>query len=221
MGTSILSPSGVKEFYDRFGARQDRQAFYEDRALEDLLVHADLPQARTIVELGCGTGRLAKQILALSPHATYQGFEVSITMLKFARQALATFDARTSLHQLDPGTVRLPVPDRSVDRLISTYVLDLLAPGDIATFFQDALRILTPGGRLCLVSLTRGTSLLSRFIAGVWSAIYNWRPALVGGCRPIELLEYCGPASWAIVRVHTIVSWGIPSEVLVARPHAA
>lgn len=217
----MLSPSGVKTFYDRFGARQDSQAFYEDRALEDLLVHADLPEARTIVEFGCGTGRLARQMLTRSPHATYQGFDVSTTMLTLASQALAAFEARTSLHQLDPGTVRLPVPDRSVDRLISTYVLDLLAPADIATFFQDAFRVLTPGGRLCLVSLTKGSSLSSRFITRAWNAIFNWRPALVGGCRPIELQEYCSPASWAIVRVHTLVSWGIPSEVLVARPHAA
>lgn len=139
-------------------------------------------------------------------------------MLGLARDSLSAFGPRASVLQLEPGTVRLPVPDRSTDRLLSTYVLDLLPPGDIAAFFQEAHRALTPDGRLCLVSLTTGDAGLPRLVAYLWSMVHRLRPQLVGGCRPIRLGEYCAAAQWEILHHQTVTSWAIPSEVLVARP---
>lgn len=214
----MLSPTGIKRFYDRFGARQDRQAFYEDRALENLLAYAAFAAARTITEFGCGTGRFARQILSGCPEAIYTGFDVSSTMCDLARGALSAFGPRAAVHRLEPGTVHLPVPDGSTDRLVSTYVLDLLPAADITVFLEEAQRVLTPGGRLCLVSLTTGETLVSRGVARVWSVIHRLRPQLVGGCRPIRISEYCDPARWQLVHRRTMVSWAIPSEVLVARP---
>lgn len=216
----MLSPSAVKDFYDRFGTRQDSQGFYEDVALDDLVAHAALPEARAIVEFGCGTGRLAKRILTLAPEASYTGFEVSTTMVRLARDSLASFGDRASVQLLEPGTVRLPVPDQSSDRLISTYVLDLLPSADIETFLQQARRVLKPDGRLCLVSLTNGRSMLPRVVSRLWTLVHRVRPQLVGGCRPIELEDYCSRASWDVLHQRTVVSWAISSEVLVARPRS-
>jgi hypothetical protein len=50
-----LSHHEAKAFYDRFGARQDGQAFYEDGALQELVRHARFAHAREVVEFGCGT----------------------------------------------------------------------------------------------------------------------------------------------------------------------
>lgn len=220
-GCRVLSPLAVKQFYDRFGARQDSQAFYEDDALDDLLASAALADARSVVEFGCGTGRLAKRLLTSFPQASYRGFDVSTTMLSLARSRLARFGDRASVQQLEPGALHLPILDHSCDRLLSTYVLDLLPPTDIETFFRQARRVLGPDGRVCLVSLTTGASAFPRMVARLWGLIYRVRPQLVGGCRPIELGQYCDRADWAILHQRTVVRWAIPSEVLVARPHAA
>ena len=40
----MLSSDEARAFYDRFGARQDSQAFYEDPATRDLIVHAEAPK---------------------------------------------------------------------------------------------------------------------------------------------------------------------------------
>ena len=58
-----LSPTEAKEFYDRFGSRQDRQGFYEDAALDRLIRYGDFASSRRVFELGCGTGRLAHRLL--------------------------------------------------------------------------------------------------------------------------------------------------------------
>lgn len=214
----VLSPDGVKRYYDRSGTFQDRQGFYEDAALDDLVAHAAFDESQTIVEFGCGTGRFAQRLLAISPSARYEGFDVSTTMLDIARGRLSPLGDRARLHQIDPGTVRVPLPDRSADRFVSAYVLDLLAPADIRTVLDEARRVLTPDGRLCLVSLTHGRPGFPWLVAHAWNAIFRLRPQLVGGCRPIELRDYCREPAWQILHQRTVVRWGISSEVLVATP---
>lgn len=59
----MLTHAEARAVYDRFGARQDRQSFYEDEALADLLAHLAFREAQAVFEFGCGTGRLAKTLL--------------------------------------------------------------------------------------------------------------------------------------------------------------
>ncbi len=217
----MLSPHAIKNFYDRFGSRQDRQAFYEDRALDILVEQGKFAEARFMIEFGCGTGRLADRLLTTFPALTYQGFDVSSTMANLATRRLAAFGKRSSVSQLQLGTIRLPVRDHSADRLISTYVLDLLPVSDIEAFFGEALRVLRPGGLLCLSSLTNGPTLLSGIVSHLWSTLFRIRPQAVGGCRPIDLESFHKAADWQLEHDSKSIQWGIPSEVMVLRAHAA
>lgn len=212
----VLTPAEARRFYDRVGSRQDRQAFYEDPALDVLLAHGAFGEARSVFELGCGTGRFAERLLArhLPPTATYHGVDLSPRMLGLAQARLARFAPRVRL-ELSDGSVRLPVASASVDRVVSTYVLDLLADDDIRRVFADAHRVLAPGGRLCLVSLGPGTNALSRVTMTLWRAAFRLRPQWVGGCRPVALGQYVEPAQWTPHHHGSVVAWGIPSEVLV------
>jgi len=211
----MLESTAVKRFYDRFGARQDRQGFYEDAALDILYDRSDFAGASAIAEFGCGTGRFAQRILAASPAASYTGFDVSTTMLDLARQRLQRFGARAKAEQLAPGTVTLPLGARSVDRLVSTYVLDLLSEQQVAGFLREAERVLRVNGRLCLVSLTPGTGMFPALVSGMWTLAYRLRPAAVGGCRPIQLAPAFEAGLWSRYHQERVVRWGITSEVLV------
>lgn len=42
----VLSLSAAQAYYDRFGKTQDMQGFYEDPALDELIAHANLQDAR-------------------------------------------------------------------------------------------------------------------------------------------------------------------------------
>ncbi len=214
----MLDSAGIKRFYDRFGARQDSQAFYEDAALDLLFEHSDFAGSSTVAEFGCGTGRFAQRILAAAPSASYVGFDVSATMLDLTRGRLASFGSRARTQPLEPGAVTLPLAAHSVDRLVSTYVLDLLSGPQITGFLQDAQRVLTPNGRLCLVSLTTGGGVLTRAVSTLWKIVYRLRPAAVGGCRPLRLAPVCAAWGWRALHHETVVRWGLTSEVLTAGP---
>src|SRR6266478_1823744 len=86
--TCTLTTAEAKVFYDRFGAKQDTQAFYEDRALDALILHADFQHAQSVFEFGCGTGRLAARLFTttLREDCRYVGADISETMVALARK---------------------------------------------------------------------------------------------------------------------------------------
>jgi ubiquinone/menaquinone biosynthesis C-methylase UbiE len=207
----------ARAFYDRFGRRQDWQAFYEDRAVACMLRHAALASARSVVELGCGTGRLAARILreTLPADGRYLGVDVSSTMVALARQRLTPWRDRAEVRH-SSGEPRIALPDGSCDRFVSAYVLDLLSDADIAATLGEAHRLLAPGGRLGLVSLTTGDDRLSRALCTAWSAVHRWSPALVGGCRPVVLRDRLSDEGWHTLHHEIVAAFGLRSEVLVA-----
>ncbi len=213
----ILSPDEARAFYDRFGRSQDRQAFYEDRALLDLEAHGSFEEAESVLELGCGTGRLAHRLLAnrLPRSARYIGLDLSATMVELSRDRLRPFGDRVSVRQTE-GSTRLDLPDRSFDRVVSTYVLDLLPEAAIRTFLLEARRVLVDGGLLCLASLTRGRGVVSRAVTALWEGVHAVRPVLLGGCRPLDLGRYVSSELWTVRHEAVHVAYGIASQVLVA-----
>jgi ubiquinone/menaquinone biosynthesis C-methylase UbiE len=214
-----LSRSQITAYYDRFGAKQDTQAFYEDAALDRLIAHADFESADSVFELGCGTGRFASRLLSkhLRSSATYLGVDLSRTMVNLAEQRIAPYAERANVVQTD-GSMRFPAADHSVDRVVSTYVFDLLSESVMRKAISESRRVLSPDGRLCLVSLTSGTTFISKIVSATWSLIYRLHAQLVGGCRPIRLEELLGRRDWSIDYTTVVTRWGIPSEVLVATP---
>jgi ubiquinone/menaquinone biosynthesis C-methylase UbiE len=104
---------------------------------------------------------------------------------------------------------------------VANYVLDLLPDTDIRQLIAEARRVLRPGGKLCLVSLTRGVNVTSRLVIALWSTIFRISPSLVGGCRPIELAAYLDQDIWSIDHRRVVTPYGIASEVLVAAQRLA
>lgn len=213
-----LSPEQVKRFYDRIGAWQDTQAFYERPAVERMLAHADLSRARSVFELGCGTGRLAHRLLSevLAPDARYRGVEISATMARLARRRLRPWVGRATvellrsdaLPTLDPGTL---------DAFFAVYVLDLLPVERLRRVLELAADGLAPGGLLCACTLGRGRHGVGRVVSDVWERVWRRWPGLVGGCRPVDVRAMLEATRWEVRHDSSLTVWGITSSVLVAR----
>ena len=63
MGRSTLTRDQARRFYDRTGERQVTQLVYERPALERLVRNAAFGEAGSVVELGCGPGHFARELL--------------------------------------------------------------------------------------------------------------------------------------------------------------
>ncbi|MEZ5079999.1 MAG: class I SAM-dependent methyltransferase [Thermoleophilia bacterium] len=216
MAGSALSPERAARVYDRIGKFQDWQGFYEGPAIRDLMAHAEFASAHRVVELGCGTGAMAAELLSrrLPRDATYLGLDVSSRMVGIASSRVSAFGERASVRRIS-GRPPLPVGDTTADRFVAVYVFDLLSHELAAAMIEEARRVLTPEGRLCLVSLAPGATAASRMLCAAWNGVWRRAPSLVGGCRPVDLRPRLGPR-WRVDHGRTITAWGVTSQVIVA-----
>lgn len=170
----MLTFAEARKIYDALGMRQDGQSYYEDPAFDLLIQNANLDQAEEIVELGCGTGWLAKRLLAdqLPRNARYHGIDLSPTMVQITLERLAEYSHRVEVKVSD-GSPRFDIPDQSMNCFLSTYVLDILSSEDIQNVISQAHRILKRNGELCLVDLTYGKAGWPRLYSLGWELVHT------------------------------------------------
>ncbi|MFZ1178305.1 MAG: class I SAM-dependent methyltransferase [Mycobacterium sp.] len=212
-----LTLNQARRVYDRIGRVQDWQAFYEDATINRLVDNAALAGDQTIFEFGCGTGRLGANLLAaLPPSVNYLGVDISPVMVDLAINRLAAWAERAEVVLVD-GSLPLPADDGFADRVLSTFVFDLLDEAYARAVLDDLRRILKPNGRLCLASLAHGEGLLERGVCRAWTGLWRVAPQVVGGCRPISmsaLLEH----GWKIEHQSRVHRFGLVMEVVIAAP---
>jgi SAM-dependent methyltransferase len=109
--------------------------FHRDLFLE--LVPA--PSGRTL-DVGCGEGRLARDLAALGHDVA--GVDASPTMLAAAREAAPEME----LHLADAAD--LPFPDTAFGLVVA--FMSFQDVDDLSGALRETARVLSPGGRLCL-----------------------------------------------------------------------
>ncbi len=106
-----------------------------------------------VLDLGTGTGTLAAEALRRWPSAQVVGVDVSDGMLGVARAMIPArvgADASRRLRLVHADAQRLPLPDRSIDLCISSFVLQLVA--DRAAALREVRRVLRSGGIVAAVT---------------------------------------------------------------------
>lgn len=125
------------------GFRGQRE--FDDAGREDAdhLVLPFLMESGTMLDLGCGIGRILKWS---APHcAEAIGVDISAVMLRRARSHLAGI-GNIDLRRLPP-TLELPVDSRSIDFAIYYHVSEHLEREDNLTLLREIRRCLRPKGR--------------------------------------------------------------------------
>lgn len=213
-----ISAAAARRYYDRLGARYDWFGIFEARAKTRAIRQLDLAPGQRVLNVGTGTGReQARLEAAVSPGGLVAGLDLSPGMLAVARRRTTGLLCRADARHL-------PLAPGSFDRVLATYILDLIPADHLPGILAGLRRLLKPaeparglpGGRLVLASLTEGITPASRALVAVWKRFYALNPAAWGGCRPLQLLPLVEQAGFRHVEREVVVQWALPSEVLAA-----
>lgn len=159
VATSGLSTdhSGVRAVAEAFGYSPEELASIPSQANMGLscgnpTATANLRPGEVVVDLGCGGGLDVFLAAAkVGPTGKAIGIDMTSEMLELARQNAAKGSAGKPITNVEfhQATIdQLPLPDASVDCVISNCVINL-AP-DKPAVFREIARVLKPGGRLAV-----------------------------------------------------------------------
>ncbi len=109
-----------------------------------VLARLELQGDETVLDAGCGSGRVTQALIERLPEGHVVGADASASMLAAARERLPEADVRQAdLLELDLGALGL---DRPLDAILSTATFHWIA--DHEALFQRLRGVLRPGGRL-------------------------------------------------------------------------
>ncbi|AEV84030.1 type 11 methyltransferase [Actinoplanes sp. SE50] len=134
------------------------------RVHAELLDRAGARPGQRVLEIGCGPGDLLLALARRTPQSDLTGIDPDPAALRKARRKAARRGVEVRFEQAYADC--LPLPDASVDRVLSCYMLHHLEPEAQSAAFREVRRVLRPGGELHLVDADGAAHGLSLRLAG-------------------------------------------------------
>jgi demethylmenaquinone methyltransferase/2-methoxy-6-polyprenyl-1,4-benzoquinol methylase len=162
--------AAVRNLFDTIAPRYDLvnrvMTFGMDRGWRRQTVRSlALAPASAVIDLACGTGDLCRDLVGAGYRAV--GVDLSLGMLTHAR---------TASPLLQGDALALPLPDRSVDGVVSGFALRNFV--ELPPVFAELARVLRPGGRIALLDVAQP----ERAILRAGHAVYFGRVVpVIGG----------------------------------------
>jgi ubiquinone/menaquinone biosynthesis C-methylase UbiE len=208
--TARASYDRMSRWYDILSASSERPITEE--CVELLGIHT----GETVLEIGCGTGyglTLAGRSAGRS--GCILGVDLSGRMCQKTRSRISSTCPDVKSLVICGDGAGLPLVAASLDVVFMSFTLELFAAPEIPQVLLECRRVLKPGGRLCLVAMSKKPgkpSWMVRFYEKLHAAF----PEYID-CRPIYLEEEVRQAGFKINEIHTHLIWGLPVCIAEAR----
>lgn len=123
------------------------------RSLLRILQACGLKDGMSVLDLGCGSGRVAHKLGLTFKHLDYTGIDIVQELLDYAKSKTPA-DYRFILHR----ELSLPVPDGSIDMFFAFSVFTHLLHEESFIYLADAWRAVKPGGSVVFSFLETRTN---------------------------------------------------------------
>lgn len=149
----------TRALFDRSADRYDRLEWWTGLGRgpsyrRQSLQRAGLKAGMSVLDVATGTGLVAREALKLiGPRGRLVGLDPSPPMLAEARRALA-------IETVEGRAEAIPLPGGQFDFVSMGYALRHV--GDLDATFREYLRVLKPGGTVCILEIANPQSRLLR-----------------------------------------------------------
>jgi ubiquinone/menaquinone biosynthesis C-methylase UbiE len=198
----------LSRWYDLIAGSTEKK--YRDWGLEKLAARP----GEKVLEIGFGTGHcLVALAKSVGPAGRVVGVDISDGMLAIARKHLQQerLDERVELFLGDAAKLSF-LEEGSLDVIFMSFTLELFDNPEIPRVLQECHRVLRPGGRVAIVSMTKTDP------PGKAVRIYEWfhkHMPEYADCRPIFARHALEQNGFAIQDVSVSSMWGLPVEILL------
>jgi ubiquinone/menaquinone biosynthesis C-methylase UbiE len=207
-----ISQPDAARLYDRLAKVYDLWgALTETRARNRALELAAVRDGQQVLEVAVGTGLAFVEIVRNNPSGRNVGIDISPGMLAKARTRLSKSGC-TNFALSVASAYDIPEADGSFDTVLNNYMFDLLDEQGWTRALTEFHRVLKPGGKLVLANMTRG----ERTGSGFYESLYRLSPALMGGCRGVQLSGALRDHGFAVASREYYQQMLFPSEVILA-----
>jgi SAM-dependent methyltransferase len=138
------APEGTREYFDQIETRR-----YQLEPFIPGLARFDATRGQSVLEIGVGLGTDHVQFARAG--ADLHGVDLTDRGIELVRQRLELESLSSELQQADAE--QLPFPDASFDYVYSWGVLHHTP--DTPRAVREAIRVLRPGGRICVMVYSR------------------------------------------------------------------
>jgi len=144
----------VQKMFERIARRYDLMnrlmTFGQDlRWRREVIRCASPPPGGLLLDLGAGTGDLARQALQQQPSCRSIAADFTLAMMRIGQAKRQTLQPAW----VGADALRLPFTDAAFDAVVSGFLFRNLA--DIQQALQEQWRVLKPGGRIVILDTTR------------------------------------------------------------------
>lgn len=146
---------------------RQNEAFLESGRAEAqrLAEEFSIRDASSVLDIGCGAGRLPLGLIDVNPVANYLGVDIDSNAIDWCQRYITSKHPSYQFEEIDVYSDRysrsapaltedleLPAPEASFDMVYSHSVLAALSEEDTSTYLRIFRRYLKPGGRIFLTA---------------------------------------------------------------------
>jgi demethylmenaquinone methyltransferase / 2-methoxy-6-polyprenyl-1,4-benzoquinol methylase len=164
----------VQEMFTQIARRYDLMnrlmtGFQDVRWRKQVIRLAKLANGASLLDLGTGTGDLARAALTAFPEARVIAADFTLEMMRVGQKT-------GPLNFSNADALRLPFQDSTFDAVVSGFLMRNVI--DLQKAIEEQIRVLKPGGRIVILDTTRPKkNILSPFI---WVHMHFIIPTLGG-----------------------------------------
>jgi demethylmenaquinone methyltransferase/2-methoxy-6-polyprenyl-1,4-benzoquinol methylase len=210
----LQSKEEIKAYYSKIAKVYDLLAERSEQPMREKGLSSLAPRpGERILEIGFGTGHCLVELAdAVGPKGKVYGIDISEQMLSRSRHLLVENGLADRAELICGDAEQMPYEDNSLDGVFTSFTLELFDTPEIPKVLAACRRVLKPGGRLCVVALSKDGK--QGFVMKAFEWTHKHFPNLMD-CRPIFVRAAVEAAGFEIQEATLEHMW-VPVEIVLA-----